>query len=242
MPRRYAPFGLKIILSASLLTGCFFSPPPPTSTDAYGVISLTQPDDVGGYSKVTYACIGDTVSLRYKLVGIESATLRATPANALSPALPETRVTGTETLEFEVLRGATLTLDYRVGAWYTGISEEQLELIPADICTGFPSTPLGSFTGTLEQTVPSAQTLARTLELYWRESGLKAVLSDDGAQGVWLDCSASSVNDMLSCTDTNLTLNINVEADGLTGSYEGTTSGSVSSSPFSGTLNFKRAL
>ena len=239
MLRRYVHFGLVIIFLMSLLAGCFFSPPPPTSTDVYGVISLTQPDDVGGYSKVIYACAGDSVLLRYKLVGIERATLSATPADALSPALPETQVTGEQTLMFEVLRGAILTLDYRISTRYTGISEEQLELIPADICTGFPSTPLGSFTGTLMQETPAPQTLDRTFKLYWRESGLKALLSADDRYEISLDCSVNSANNTLNCANTGLTLNINVEADGLTGSYKGSTEGSVSSGTFSGTFDFR---
>lgn len=237
----------KALLSFAMLlglAGCFFIPP---STPVYGMISLILPSDARGtsgysdYDATAYACIGDPIEVHYRIEGDASATLSADPADALSPALPATQVAGDAIFfGFRVRRVATVMLDYRGGA-----AEARLELVPSDVCTGFPTDLLRRFTGKLAQTAPTPQTLPRQLAFYWRESGLEATLSGSDTNGykLQLQCTANSSANSVSCTgvDADFSLEATVSEDGLTGSYEGTTSGSVSSSPFSGTLSFEAA-
>ena len=123
------------------------------------------------------------------------------------------------------------------------MSSAQLELVPADICTGFPTDLLRRFTGALVQDTPTQETLPRQLAFYWDEAGLGATLSGGNTYGdeLQLSCSADSETDTLSCagTDADFTLNAAVSADGLTGNYGGSLEGSVSSSTFSGTFDFR---
>ena len=217
------------------LSGCFFAPPPPS---AAGYLYLTQADNPDGYSDPAYACVGERVQVRYIVEGTPSATLSADPADVLAPALSATQVSGEKTLEFEVLGPTTLLLDYQ-----EGVSSARLELVPADICTGFPIDLLRYFTGTLVQSTPTQEALSRQLAFYWNEAGLGATLSGGNTYGdeLQLSCSADSETDTLSCAgiDANFTLNAAVSANGLTGDYGGSLEGSVSSSTFSGTFDFR---
>ena len=233
----------RVFLSALTLlslTGCFLIG---ASDSAFGSVSLILPNETSGahdyadYSETAYACVGDPVEVRYWLGGTDRATLSASPADALSPALSATEVSNEATLAgFEVVGAATLTLEYAGGT-----DEARLELIPADICTGLPADLLSLFTGTLMQNSPTSETLTRQLTFYWREAGLSAILSGSGPYELRLGCTADSETNSVRCSgvDTDFSLSATLSADGLTGSYQGRSQSSVATGAFSGTLNFK---
>ncbi len=219
------------------LAGCYST----SSVPANGEVTILKPDYEAEFYGPRYACAGDEIQIQYELEGVETAILSASPEDALSPALPATQISGDGTLTFEVQDSATVTLTYESDRSYDdGIEEAELELIPFDLCTGFPINIFNKFTGTLQQETPAALTLERQLGFQFSQRGFGLVLRGD-QYAMWLECSTDLSNNSVSCSDDDFSLDAIVSAEGLTGRYQGSTQDVVSTGSFSGTLDFKVA-
>ena len=220
------------------LAGCYST----SSVPASGEVTLLKPDYAAEYYGLRYACEGEQIQIRYALEGVKTATLSASPENALSPALPATQVSGGGVLTFEVKDSAIITLMYEGNRSYDdGTDEAELELIPFDLCTGFPINLFTEFTGTLRQETPAAQRLERQLSFEFSRRGFGAILRNGQGYALWLECTTDLRNNAVSCSDDTFSLDATVNSEGLTGRYEGQSQGAVSTGSFSGTLDFEVA-
>lgn len=232
--------GLLIVVAAGIWSIVATSPPP---LPELFVLTLNDDEEYGYYySDSVFACEGESVLVRWNTFEGNGGTLTTEPAGNLDPDLRNRAVTSTGELTTVVL--GEVVIIFRVGS--DPDAQREIQLIPPDLCTGFPVDVVGRYEGTLDQTDPDVRTLERALRFYWDGDALRATLSSDTAADQ-LTCTAFVDDDRLVCRDgevgdERLLLDGLLTAAGYQGSYQGLNEGAGVVTPFAGSFDFQRPM
>lgn len=223
---------------SSLLSGCFLFSPSPEYVYTQLELSTPYNQTFFSYYDSLFVCQNDSVELNWDIEGTRSGTLTAQPADAVTPFEPEITQSGTQS----VTVNAAVLIRLRAR---DKTEERRLELIAPELCEGFALRPLGEFSGTLEQSLPSSTSLKRNISLWVGDDVLFAALHEPEREAFLLfSCEADAASSTLSCFSeedaSDFTLELEVSAEGLDGSYSGSRSSSTSVGTFSGSATFTK--
>jgi hypothetical protein len=231
---------LGIISLAGILSILATSPLPP---DGYlYIVTLNNPEafsnDYGGGE--SFACKDDFVKVGWELKVSKKALLSTIPVDGVEPGLNEKTLSGTGEEQVKVIAQTDFLFDTISDSYPT--FTYKLNLLPNDICTGFPVRPVGIFSGKLEQTIPTSATLPRDLQLQWNGSSLLAIVRSDQTS-ISSSCTLDATSDSISCENERdgtvlFKLEGQMSATGFAGSYEGISTDLNSQLPFAGTFSF----
>ena len=201
------------------------------------------------YTPVTiFACEGEEVELYWHTYGEGGWTLRAKPPESFSPPLSPRQVAVEGILRTVVLARANLVFTPPGSDSSRG---RPLEVLPDRLCNGFDFPLIGWYTGELEQSAPSAESLPRQLRLTYVDeiyrdlpTGLRLIIADDVATANDYTAACSlGVSAEISCQGeafdgSSFELSATVTPTGLEGSYSGTRVDTGSVVTYEGTLSF----
>ena len=216
-------------------------------------LTVTTLNDFGypyGSDQV-YACRDETINLSWDTYSyVSTLELSARPAEHLSPALTLREVDATGQLGVTVLDNAELKLSANDD---NPDSTVDVRLLPDTLCTSFNFPLAGWYSGTLEQTSPSPETLSRELRLYVQEAkASELTLLIDTNTNFYFDqyndspptCQLRVEEAALRCagneTDSSFTFDAQITESGLVGRYSGTSTNVNSVVPFAGTFTFEK--
>jgi hypothetical protein len=249
--KRLKPVGrflLVLLVGVVGLATLFASTPPP---DSIYVNTFNNPFG-GEYSDngtpetseddyvAVYACTNDAAKVEVEvfLYNDVKGTLTATPPGNTQPELDQKVVSSSSSRStvFDI----TVLGEVKIGLTSSkGGGSVLIKLIPEDVCTGFPLSLIADFAGTLQQTLPEATTLERTLVLRWSKSNLVASLGADAI------CQRFPDEDKLLClagdeANPRLQLEGQIVGDTFTGTYKGFDESTATKVTFEGTFTFKK--
>ncbi len=219
------------------------SPPP----NYFTIVTANNNESDNYYgpgSEQPFACLNEKVIVKWDVYS--PVTLNAAPNGRLNPDLTNKQAESSGTFETEVLGAVTVTMTSDEPK-----REVALGLLPELVCKGFPVNLITGFSGTLQQALPTAAVLNRSLKFRWRENVLQAILTTESTSPESYfetrisRCQLFPDEDKLICLDgeeTNPRLRLEgiISADGFTGTYEGFDESTVGNVSFEGTFNFKK--
>jgi hypothetical protein len=221
------------------------SPPP----NYLSIITANNNENDGYYGQgieQSSACLNEKVTVKW--YASSAVTLNAVPTGQLTPDLSNKKAESSGTFATEVLGAVVVTMTSDQPS-----REVALSLLPEVVCKDFPINLIANFSGTLQQNVPSAAVLNRSLQFRWRENALQAIVTTEPtsqygetyADTKIAPCQLFPDEDKVICSagdPQNPTLRLEgiVTADSFTGTYKGfdeSTAGNVS---FEGTFAFTK--
>ena len=186
--------------------------------------------------KTNFACKGDKITVGWDIVDSGTAILTSLPKTSISPDFDQLAVSAKGSQEAVISNKVTLILASE--ATY----RQNIELLPEEICTGYPITVVGEYEGSFQETSPDAKALKRYLYFDWEsysndKSGrlfakifeTKPEKADDYRYTFSLDCELLTDSKQITCKNSRLEMLIRVSDSGLSGEYSTEKSKSESS-------------
>ena len=241
------PVALLVVFLIGVVSIIATSPPPLQGL----FISTRNTEGLGRYNGLNeenvFACLNDEVTIDW-YINSSSGLITATPLGRLNPEVNQKQVSNADTaFTTTVLGEVVVTL--QAGDFRQSVN---LGLLSQDVCQNFPINLIANFLGTLEQTLPAAETLPqRSLKLRWRNNALQATLSgsitsvESGTYERSAPCQLFPDEDKLICSagdeaSPSFRLEGVVTTEAFTGTYQGIDESTGVAVSFEGTFNFEK--